>query len=71
VDPLSQGIGDVVLAAVGDHLAQVGLEVKGTETRTAFVEMHLDLHAAFVGELPVEIVVEPFDRVIAIELRLL
>ena len=41
VDPLAQRIGDVVLTAVGDHLAQVCLEVKGADTRSAFVEMHL------------------------------
>ena len=39
VDPLAQGVRDVVLAAVGDHLAQLGLEVEGAEARGALVEM--------------------------------
>ena len=39
VDPLAQGLRDMVLAAVGDHLAELGLEVEGLETRGALVEM--------------------------------
>jgi hypothetical protein len=70
MDPLAQRLRDVVFAPVGDHLAEVGLEVEGPETRGAFVEMLTDLRATSVGELTVEIVIEPFDRVVAIDLGL-
>jgi hypothetical protein len=70
VDALAQRLRDMVLAAVGDHLPEIGLEVEGSEARGALVEMLTDLAAACVGELAVEIVVEPFDRLVAIEVGL-
>jgi hypothetical protein len=68
VDALAQGVRDMVFAAVGDHLTEVGLEVEGTEARGALVEMFLDLGPALIGELAVEIVVEPLDGLVAIDL---
>jgi hypothetical protein len=70
MDPLAQRLRDVILAPVGDHFAEVGLEVEGPETRSAFVEMLTDLRAANIGELTVEIVIEPFDRLVAIDVGL-
>jgi hypothetical protein len=68
VDALAQGVRDVVLAAVGDHLAEVGLEVVGAEARGALVEVFADLGPALIGELAVEIVVEALDGLVAIDL---
>src|SRR5580658_3258504 len=60
VDSPAQGLGHPVLAAVGDDLTEIGLEVEGVEARGALVEVALDHGPALVGQLAVEIVVEPF-----------
>jgi hypothetical protein len=70
VDALAQRLRDVVLTAVGNDLAEVGLEVERAETRGTLVEMFADLGPALVGELTVEIVIEPFDRLVAVDLGL-
>ena len=56
MNPVAQRVGDMVLAAVGDHLAQSASKSKASSTVAAFVEMMLDLLPTIVGELAVEIV---------------
>ena len=63
--PLAQGVGHVVLAAVRHQLAQLLLESVGADARTAEVEVPGDLDPPLLGQLAVEVVVQPLDRLVA------
>jgi hypothetical protein len=67
VHAVTQSVWDMVLAPVGYDLPQVGFEVEGLETRRALVEVSLDLLAAVVRELSIEIVVQPVQRLVAVD----
>jgi hypothetical protein len=67
VDTRAQAVRDVILATVGDDLSQLDFEVKGIETWGAVVEVTLDLGTTLVGEFAVEIVIEPLDRLVAVD----
>ena len=67
LDPVPQGVRHVVLAAVRHQLAQLRLEPEGADTWPAQIEVAGDLDAALLGQLAVEVVVQPFDRLVAAE----
>ena len=67
--PLHQTLGHVVLAAVGDDPAQLGLELGRAAAGPAVVEMDPDLLAPLVGQLAVEIVVQLVHRLLAVQGR--
>src|SRR5664279_4942058 len=57
----------MVLAPVGDDLAQLRLEAEGADAGAAHVQMAGDLHPPRLGELAVEVEVEPLDGLVAVE----
>jgi hypothetical protein len=66
MDPEPKALGHLVPALPGDDDLELGFEVERLEARRALLEMHLDLVAALVGELPVEEVVERLDRFLTV-----
>jgi hypothetical protein len=66
-DAFPQMVGHVVLALAGDHLAQLCFEVERLEARRAVVEVAHDLAAPDVGQLPVQVVVQPMHRLPTVE----
>ena len=62
--PVDERVGHVVLAPVGDDLAQLGLEAVGPDAGPAQVEVAGDLDPPLLGELAVEVEVEPLDGLV-------
>ena len=58
------GVGHMVLAAVRQHLAQLLLESVGADAGPAQVEVPGDLDPPLLGQLAVEVEVEPLDRLV-------
>ena len=56
--PLDQAVGHLVLAAVGDDLAQLGLELGGADAGPAQVQVDRMISPPLLGELPVEVEVQ-------------
>src|ERR1700683_2255211 len=64
--PLNEALGYPVLAAVGDHPAQLGLELRRPAAGTAEVEVDPDHLAALLGQLAIEIRVQLVHRPLAV-----
>ena len=58
-------VGHMVLAPAGDDLPELGLEPVGPDARPAQVEMAGDLEPPLLGQLAVEVEVEPLDGLVA------
>ena len=63
--PLDESVGHTLLAPAGDDLAQLGLESVGPDAGAAQIEVTGDLHPPLLGELAVEVEVQPFDGLVA------
>jgi hypothetical protein len=61
-NPLSQGVGNVVPALGGEHMAQIRLEVERFEAGMAAIQVPGYLHTLVARQLAVEKVVEAVDR---------
>src|ERR1700687_652638 len=69
-DADAQLLRHLVAALAGDQQLELGLEVERVQTRTAFLEVALDMRLALGRELAVEEVIEGVDRLLTLHTEL-